>query len=130
MKIHWHNVPIYCTSIGFCFGNDLKAINGFISKYAGEDISADEESCCITLTAENGHKKYIIFLSELDNWNAMAHEVFHASLRILRDRGAYKEAMDDEQMAYLIGFITDLIMEDLKREVVYSQDDTTKRPKE
>jgi len=114
MKIHWHKITPYRTEIGFCFGSELTEINKYISKYAGEGIDAEDSSCCITLTAENGHKKYVVFVEEAGDYDSLIHELFHATIRILTDRCAFKEIKDDEQGAYLCGYLMRLAMKDFK----------------
>jgi hypothetical protein len=105
MKIHWVDIDLYRTEVGFILGAPLDKYNKYMEKF-GESPETDCEGMCSTLKARNGHKKYIVYVERLGDYDALAHEIYHCTNRILTDRGALEEPTDDEQGAYLCGYLT------------------------
>ena len=113
MKIHWHNIDLYRTEIGFAFFCDPKELNDYAKKNLGSKVGKND-GCCLTLKAENGHKKYLVYVKDKEDYESLVHELFHATIRILTDRGAYRKVGDDEQGAYLCGYLMFLAMKYFK----------------
>lgn len=114
MRIIWHDIPLYRTEIGFVFFISSDVFEKGMKKYVGYKIGKSD-GCCVTLKASNGHKKYVIYVKDRNDYESLVHELFHAAIRILNDRDAFKRTEDDEQGAYLCGYLMFLAMKHFKR---------------
>ena len=81
------------------------------------DVDNADGGAIITLTYDCG-KLWILWLSKSNDKNnlipGLAHEIFHLAGRILKDRGIELNVDNDEPMAYLIEYLTAIIMQKVK----------------
>lgn len=109
-------VPLYNIGIIFVFGYDRQEAERWLSEkgWLGEDaVDADMMDSMfkdphdgITVSRDSGHR-ICVHVNSHTNHRSIAHEIYHATMKLMEWVGMYPSPANEEAFAYVVGFITE-----------------------
>lgn len=116
-------VPIYRTGIVFIMGSDRKeaeewlAGKGWLGEGAFDDelmgYVFDDEHEGITASKDDG-KRLVVHIGDPKNHRTIAHETYHAVMKLMEWAGMYPSPANEEAFAYLVGYLTEEVYSKIK----------------
>lgn len=107
-------IELYETTIILMIGDSIELINRFVNDNITKIDILDTEGCVFENHQDGSFQYYIVLVRSKLGHNLIAHEVFHLSSSILRTINI----TDEEATAWLIGYITELLYDFLKRKQI------------
>lgn len=96
------NLPTYSCDLTIIITDQIKAeAKKVYKKYKLEEDDEDEENEGLLIIADGG-KYFLLVDTKYLTHNTVAHEIYHATVRITEDRNV----VDEEAQAWLCGHIT------------------------
>lgn len=107
-------IDLYETTIILMIGDSIEVINKVVNDNITKVDLLDTEGCVFENHLDGSFQYYIVLVRSKLSHNLIAHEVFHLSSSILRTINI----TDEEATAWLIGYITELLYNFLKRKQI------------
>ena len=115
--LKYQKVEIYCTTVVFLveptkvefelmYHDNVEMITDDEYKKMYQDTFQNNECCGYTFTLDNGD--FVVCIKDALNHSFVSHEIAHAALRILINRGLEINLTSDEAYTYLHGWLTGL----------------------
>jgi hypothetical protein len=101
-KSRTFKLATYNCNVIFIITEELKKeVNRIYKKHSNKEIFNDEaEGILITLDIDN---YYIVLDTQYLSHNTIAHELYHAVVKVTEDR----DIVDEESQAWLMGYLTE-----------------------
>ena len=110
VEIYWLTVVFLVehTKVEFelMYHDNVERITDDEYKKMYQDTFQNNECCCYTFTLDNGD--FVVCIKDALNHSFVSHEIAHAALRILINRGLEINLTSDEAYTYLHGWLTGL----------------------
>jgi len=107
MKKKTIEIPIYCAKLTIIFDKDLSFVEKKYKTKSLKDFGA------VTLKDESKYRNYVVAF-EYYSGSIIAHEIVHIINYIYKDCGIKLDGKNDENQAYLTGWLFDEIESFLK----------------
>ena len=115
--VKYQKVEIYCTTVVFLveptkvefelmYHDNVERITDEEYKQMYKDTFHNNECYGYTVTLDNGD--FVVCIKDALNHSFVSHEIAHAALRILINRGLEINLTSDEAYTYLHGWLTGL----------------------
>ena len=115
--VKYQKVEICCTTVVFLvehtkvefelmYHDNVERITDEEYKQMYQDTFHNNECCGYTVTLDNGD--FVVCIKDALNHSFVSHEIAHAALRILINRGLEINLTSDEAYTYLHGWLTGL----------------------
>ena len=115
--LKYQKVEIYCTTVVFLveptkvefelmYHDNVERITDDEYKHMYQDTFHNNECYGYTVTLDNGD--FVVCIKDALNHSFVSHEIAHAALRILINRGLEINLTSDEAYTYLHGWLTGL----------------------
>ena len=115
--VKYQKVEIYCTTVVFLveptkvefelmYHDNVERITDEEYKQMYQDTFQNNECCGYTVHLDNGD--FVVCIKDALNHSFVSHEIAHAALRILINRGLEINLTSDEAYTYLHGWLTGL----------------------
>lgn len=109
MKSKTIDIPIYRCELTMILGKDLAYVE---KKYKTASL---ENFGAVTLKDESKYRNYVVAFTDAKHLSNIAHEIVHIINYIFLDCGIELDRVNDENQAYLTGWLFDEIYKFLKK---------------
>ena len=101
------DLQLYNSKIVVIVGASAQELNNYVNEHITKIDISGNEGCVFENTTSTIYMYYVTLSKKFLNHNLIAHETFHLASKIMENI----EVQNEEAMAWLIGYLTDLIYE-------------------
>ena len=101
------DLQLYNSKIVIIVGASAQELNNYVNEHITKIDISGNEGCVFENTTSTIYMYYVTLSKKFLNHNLIAHETFHLASKIMENI----EVQNEEAMAWLIGYLTDLIYE-------------------
>jgi hypothetical protein len=99
------DLQLYNSKIVVIVGASAQELNNYVNEHITKIDISGNEGCVFENTTSTIYMYYVTLSKKFLSHNLIAHETFHLSSKIMENI----EVQNEEAMAWLIGYLTDLI---------------------
>lgn len=116
-------VPLYRIGIIFMFGHDREKAEKWLEDNGllGEGyVDTEMLDWCFTdphhgITCHNNNGNRIcVHVDSIDNHGSIAHEIYHATMKLMEYVGMRPNEANEEAFAYVVGYVTEEVYNKIK----------------
>lgn len=99
------DLQLYNSKIVVIVGASAQELNNYVNEHITKIDISGNEGCVFENTTSTIYTYYVTLSEKFLSHNLIAHETFHLASKIMENI----EVQNEEAMAWLIGYLTDLI---------------------